>query len=426
MTAGFDNSYAGLGDRYSAHTLPTPVETPAWMAFNGSLAKALSWPAEWCQTQAALAGFAGNEPFAGSAPIATVYAGHQFGSYNPQLGDGRAILLGEWLSDDGKRWDIQLKGAGPTPFSRGGDGRSPIGPVVREFLMSEAMHSLGVPTTRALAAVASGERVYRNHPEAGAVLTRVATSHLRIGTVQYFAMTEGGEGLDALVDYIVQRHYPDAWAKPKNEGLSAAALLLSEVAERVAVLAAHWQRLGFIHGVLNTDNMLLSGETIDYGPCAFMDGHDPARVFSSIDTQGRYAYCNQPGIAHWNLSVLAQSLLPLIGPNEDKSVAFAQGVIDAFPEQFTHAYTSFMAQKFGFSGFRQSDKALMDGFFEALSKDQLDFTLAFRWLTETAQARLTTHPFPSYLHLTAPYLIGWIAGVSATAAAQMRYTLPCA
>jgi len=408
MTSRFDNSYARLGSNHSLEVAPTPVQAPTWLLFNKSLATDLDWPSAWRQTQEALSCFAGNTLFTGSKPIATVYAGHQFGSYNPQLGDGRAILLGEWLNEKGQRRDIQLKGAGPTPFSRGGDGRSPIGPVVREFLVSEAMHALGVPTTRALAAVASGERVFRNHPEPGGVLTRVASSHLRIGTVQYFAMTEGGDGLEALIDHVIERHFEDALEKPDNKGLSHAAILLTEVAGRLALLVAHWQRLGFIHGVLNTDNMLLCGETIDYGPCAFMDGHDPARVFSSIDTQGRYAYCNQPGIVHWNLSVLAQCLLPLIDSDEDKSVAFAQGVIDNFPQQFTNTYAAFMAPKFGLTGFREDDKALMDGFFAALAQDQLDFTLAFRWLTETAQGTLDHTPVAE-LFTPNGALLDWLA-----------------
>ncbi len=407
MTATFENSYAHLGNTHSLQVTPTPVEAPEWMLFNDSLATDMDWPTDWRQTPQALACFAGNVLFGGSNPTATVYAGHQFGSYNPQLGDGRAILLGEWLNGQGKRQDIQLKGAGPTPFSRGGDGRSPVGPVVREFLVSEAMHALGVPTTRALAAVASGERVFRNHPEPGAVLTRVASSHLRIGTVQYFAMTQGGDGLEALVDHVVARHFDEALEKPENAGLSQAAVLLTEVAGRLSLLAAHWQRLGFIHGVLNTDNMLLCGETIDYGPCAFMDGHDPARVFSSIDTQGRYAYRNQPGIVHWNLSVLAQCLLPLIDSNEDKSVAFAQAVIDAFPQQFTDAYGALMAQKFGLSGFREGDTTLIDGFFTALAQDELDFSLAFRWLTETAQGTLDHSPVAD-LFTPNPALLDWL------------------
>ena len=407
MTATFDNSYAQLGNTHSLQVTPTPVEAPQWMLFNDSLAADMDWPTDWRQTPQALACFAGNALFEASNPTATVYAGHQFGSYNPQLGDGRAILLGEWLNRHGKRQDVQLKGAGPTPFSRGGDGRSPVGPVVREFLVSEAMHALGVPTTRALAAVASGERVFRNHPEPGAILTRVASSHLRIGTVQYFAMTQGGDGLEALVDHVVARHFAHALQKPENAGLSQAAVLLTEVAGRLSLLAAHWQRLGFIHGVLNTDNMLLCGETIDYGPCAFMDGHDPARVFSSIDTQGRYAYRNQPGIVHWNLSVLAQCLLPLIDSNEDKSVAFAQGVIDAFPQQFTDAYGALMAQKFGLGGFRESDKLLVDDFFSALAQDELDFSLAFRWLTETAQGTLDHSPVAD-LFTPNPALLDWL------------------
>lgn len=430
MTARFDHSYARLGNTHSTETRPTPVDTPAWLLFNESLADELDWPLAWRQTPEALAALAGNALLPGSKPIATVYAGHQFGSYNPQLGDGRAILLGEWLTEQDERWDIQLKGAGPTPFSRGGDGRSPVGPVVREFLISEAMHALNVPTTRALAAVASGERVFRNQPEPGAVLTRVASSHLRIGTVQYFAMTEGGDGLEALVDHVIQRHFPHTLEKPENAGLSHSAVLLKEVTGRLALLAVHWQRLGFIHGVLNTDNMLLCGATIDYGPCAFMDGHNPARVFSSIDTQGRYAYRNQPGIVHWNLSVLAQCLLPLIDGDEDQSVAFAQGVIDSFPQQFTDAYGAMMAQKFGLSGFREDDKTLIDGFFSALAQDELDFTLAFRWLTETAQGTLDHSPVAD-LFTPNPALLDWLEnwqvrhrGGSADTLAAMRLANP--
>ena len=403
MSAHFDNSYARLGNHYSSSVQPDTAANPGWMLFNDELANDINWPREWRQSEATLEALAGNRLLAGSEPIATVYAGHQFGSYNPQLGDGRAILLGEWLTDTGRRVDIQLKGAGATPFSRGGDGRSPMGPVVREFVISEAMHTLGVPTTRALAAVATGERVYRTRVEPGAILTRVASSHLRIGTAQYFAMTQGGEGLAEWVDYVVDRHYAEAWeresgAPSTSNSLSVhkskASVLLAEVGKRLASLAAHWQSVGFIHGVLNTDNMLLCGETIDYGPCAFMDGHDPKRVFSSIDSQGRYAYGNQPSIVHWNLSVLAQCLLPLISDDEEQALAVAQSIVDAFPQQYTDAYSGFMAAKFGLDGLRADDKQLVDEFFEAIGEDALDFTLAFRWLTETAQGTIDHTPMP--------------------------------
>lgn len=416
MSAHFDNSYARLGDHYSSSVQPSTAANPGWMLFNDELANEISWPSEWRQSESTLEALAGNRLLAGSDPIATVYAGHQFGSYNPQLGDGRAILLGEWLTDTGRRVDIQLKGAGATPFSRGGDGRSPIGPVVREFLISEAMHTLGVPTTRALAAVATGERVYRTRVEPGAILTRVASSHLRIGTAQYFAMTQGGEGLSTWVDYVLERHYGEAWERESSATSashslgfykSKASVLLAEVGKRLASLAAHWQSLGFIHGVLNTDNMLLCGETIDYGPCAFMDGHDPKRVFSSIDSQGRYAYGNQPSIVHWNLSVLAQCLLPLISDDEEQALSVAQSIVDAFPQQYTDAYSAFMAAKFGLDGFRPDDKQLVDEFFEAISADALDFTLAFRWLTETAQGTIDHTPMPE-LFTPNPALNTWL------------------
>ena len=321
---------------------------PDWLAWNESLAAEIDWPVEWRHTQAALDALAGNNVLDGMDPAATVYAGHQFGSFNPQLGDGRALLLGEWVNTAGKRFDIQLKGAGPTPYSRGGDGRSPVGPVVREYLLSEAMFHLGVPTTRALAAVTTGDRVIRNQIEPGAILTRVASSHLRIGTVQYFAMTQRGEGLEALVNYVAQRHYPEP---SQGDGLSetqaAARSLLSGMGKRLASLVARWQSIGFIHGVLNTDNMLLCGETIDYGPCAFMDNFTANKVFSSIDTGGRYAFANQPAIAHWNLSILAQCLLPLLDDNEESALRFAQGVVDGFPQQYTDVYSGLLAAKFG-------------------------------------------------------------------------------
>ena len=389
---GFDNSYRRLGERYSADCRATAVQAPAWLAWNSTLAGEMDWPAHWCGTDECLQALAGNAVLAGSEPIAAVYAGHQFGSYNPQLGDGRALLLGEWVNSSGQRYDVQLKGAGPTPFSRGGDGRSPVGPVVREFLLSESMHALGVPSTRALAAVATGESVYRQYREPGAVLTRVAKSHVRVGTVQYFAMSRGGDGLAELVDYITRRHYAEALDSADHN--SAARVLLEETAKRLATLVAYWQGLGFIHGVLNTDNTLLSGETIDYGPCAFMDSYDPKKVFSSIDTQGRYAYANQPGIIHWNLSVLAQCLLPLIDDNDDAALALAQGVVDRFPDWYADAHAGVIAAKFGLEAIHTTDRALVDNFFQILTDAQLDFSLAFRWLTELAAGELEHSPLP--------------------------------
>ncbi len=393
---GLGHSYAALGSAYFRPTEPTPVAAPRWIAFNDELAMELGLPEHWQKSADTLAALAGNQCLEGMQPGATVYAGHQFGSYNPQLGDGRALLLGEWQRADGQHFDIQLKGAGMTPFSRGGDGRSPIGPVVREYLLSEAMHALGVPTTRALAAVATGEPVYRQRPEPGGILTRVASSHLRIGTVQFFAMTQRGEGLPELVDYAAKRHYPSALERAAGEQpeATAAAVLLDAVMRSLVRLVVDWQCLGFIHGVLNTDNMLLCGETVDYGPCAFMDAFSGNRVFSSIDQGGRYAFNNQPGIVHWNLSVLAQCLLPLIDPDQDTAVETAQRIIDNFPRLFGELYAARLAAKFGLDAMQEADRPLVDAFFAQLEADQLDFTLAFRWLTEIAGNNVANTPLP--------------------------------
>lgn len=386
----FEHSFHALGSEYVTPTAATPVSAPKWLAWNHRLAKQLGWPEAWGQNKNTLGTLAGNAQFEGSKPGATAYAGHQFGSYNPQLGDGRAMLLGEWRGPDGKLVDIQLKGAGPTPYSRGGDGRSPVGPVVREYLMSEAMHALGVPTTRALAAVATGDSVYRQQPEPGAILTRVATSHIRIGTIQFFAMTRQGKGLEELVNYVTERHYLAALqeAKRLDPTVTHAQVLLNEVIRALANLTAHWQSLGFIHGVLNTDNMLLCGETVDYGPCAFMDVFAAGQVFSSIDTGGRYAFGNQPGIVHWNISVLAQCLLPLIDQDQEKALVLAQASVDQFPTLFTDIYSARLAAKFGLDAMRDTDRTLIETFFSQLEEDKLDFTLAFRWLTEIANDNL--------------------------------------
>lgn len=403
----FNNSYRRLGETYSTDCPATPVADPSWIAFNEALATNIAWPHEWRKTEEALSAFAGNGVLPGSEPHATVYAGHQFGSYNPQLGDGRALLLGEWCTPDGRRVDVQLKGAGPTPYSRGGDGRSPMGPVVREYLMSEAMAALGVPTTRALAAVSTGESVFRQGPEPGAILTRVASSHLRIGTVQYFAMSRRGDGVAELVNHITRQHFTHELDDSSDANPGITGTLLKAVCKRLAMLVAQWQSLGFIHGVLNTDNMLLCGETVDYGPCAFMDDYAADKVFSSIDQGGRYAYRNQPGIVHWNLSVLAQCLLPLLHENEEKALTAAQHVVDAFPRHFTDAHSALLAAKFGLGAFREDDKTLVDHFFKVLADDQLDFTLAFRWVTEIAADNLDNTPLPALFRPTTA-LLNWL------------------
>ena len=292
----FDNTYARLPQQFYTRTTPTPVRSPAMALFNRSLAEAMGLRPDIFESEECISVFAGNAIPQGAEPIAQAYAGHQFGHFN-MLGDGRAILLGEHLGPDGSRWDIQLKGPGRTAYSRRGDGRAALGPMLREYIISEAMHALGIPTTRSLAVVTTGEPVFREEELPGAVLTRIAASHIRVGTFQYAAMQQNPEALRALADYTIQRHYPEM-AEAPNPAIS----LLEAVIERQASLVAKWLLVGFIHGVMNTDNMALSGETIDYGPCAFMDIYDPATVFSSIDRSGRYAYSNQASIAHWNLA----------------------------------------------------------------------------------------------------------------------------
>jgi protein adenylyltransferase len=378
-TIPFDNSYARLPPRFYSRLAPTPVADPGLIRVNHALAEHLGLDPDWLASPRGVLTVGGNEVPAGADPIATVYAGHQFGSYNPQLGDGRAILLGEVIGRDGERYDIQLKGSGPTPYSRGGDGRSPLGPVLREYIVSEAMHALGLPTTRALAAVTTGEPVARESFLPGAVLARVAKSHIRIGTLQYFAAQQDQEALNVLVKYVLARHYPQSLAAD-----NLALALLTQVIGRQAELVAQWQLLGFIHGVMNTDNMLLSGETIDYGPCAFMDDFHPDKVFSSIDQGGRYAYRNQPGIAHWNLAGLAQALLPLLHEDQEQAVALAQGAVDNFPEHFGRAYSQGLARKLGLEIISDTDQALVDELFQLMATQQLDFTLTFRALADLA------------------------------------------
>jgi uncharacterized protein YdiU (UPF0061 family) len=380
MGIPFDNSYARLGEPFGVAQPPDPVRAPGLIHVNAALAQELRIDSDWLGSDEGLAALAGNGLPPGAEPFAAAYAGHQFGHFNPQLGDGRAILLGEVVDVTGRRRDIQLKGAGRTPWSRGGDGRSPLGPVLREYLVSEAMHAMGVPSTRALAAVTTGERVMRDGPEPGAILTRIAASHLRIGSFEYFAARQDFASLQTLVEYTLKRHYPDL-ADAENPALA----LLDAATAAIARLVARWQLLGFVHGVMNTDNMLLAGETIDYGPCAFMESYDPATVFSSIDHQGRYAYGNQPGIAHWNLARLAEALLPLMDEDTDTAVEAAKGVIQAFPERFGAAHSAGIAAKLGLAALADdSDRALAEALFAALKEDGADFTLAFRFLADEA------------------------------------------
>jgi uncharacterized protein YdiU (UPF0061 family) len=375
----FQNTFARLPDRFFARVAPTPVAAPRLIRLNLDLAADLGLDAEWLAGPEALQVLAGGRIPEAAEPIALAYAGHQFGHFVPQLGDGRAVLLGEIVDRRGVRRDIQLKGSGRTPFSRGGDGRAALGPVLREYVVSEAMARLGIPTTRALAAVVTGEMVARETLLPGAVLTRVASSHIRIGTFQYFAARGDTEGLRLLADHAIARHYPDVAAAEHPYRA-----LLEGVVQRQADLIAAWMLVGFIHGVMNTDNMSIAGETIDYGPCAFMDHYDPAMVFSSIDHHGRYAYANQPKIAVWNLARFAETLLPLLADDETKAIAQAEEVLGGFAQRFQASYLAGMRRKLGLFNADAGDGRLAQDFLDLLSKAQADFTLAFRRLGEAA------------------------------------------
>jgi uncharacterized protein YdiU (UPF0061 family) len=378
MHIRFDNTYARLPERFFARQQPTQVQEPALVRVNRGLAARLSIDPAWLTSADGVAMLAGNKMPEGAEPIAQAYAGHQFGSFVPRLGDGRAILLGEVVGTDGARYDLQLKGSGRTPFSRGGDGKAALGPVLREYIVSEAMAALGVPTTRALAAVATGERVLRQEgPLQGAVLTRVAASHIRVGTFEYFRARDDVDALRRLADYAIARHYPDA-ARASHPH---AALLESVVAAQ-ADLIAQWMSLGFIHGVMNTDNTAISGETIDYGPCAFMEAFDPRAVYSAIDTQGRYAWGNQPDIGHWNVTRFAEALLPLLADDKDDAIGIAESALAKYPERFGSQYVARFRAKLGLPA--AAPVALIEECLALLTAQDVDFTLFFRHLTRVA------------------------------------------
>ena len=380
MNFVFDNTYARLPARFYARQSPVAVAAPQLVKLNQTLALELGLDHDWLSSPDGLAVLAGNAVPDGAEPLAMAYAGHQFGGFVPQLGDGRAILLGEVLDPQGERFDIQLKGSGRTPFSRAGDGRAWLGPVLREYIVSESMHALGIPTTRSLAAVTTGESVYRDTELPGAVLTRVARSHVRIGTFEYFFMRGDTEAVRCLADYVIARHYPEAEADERPYRA-----LLHSIIARQTRLIAQWLGVGFIHGVMNTDNMSIAGETIDYGPCAFMDTYHPARVYSSIDRSGRYAYGNQPRIAQWNLSRLAQALLPLIDEDQSKAVEEAQAAIDAFPERFEQAYLDCFRAKLGILEAHPDDADLIGALLEVMAESSADFTNTFRTLCDAAE-----------------------------------------
>ena len=375
MPFTFDNTYAGLPNAFFKRVDPTPVSKPVMIRLNHGLATALGIDVARLDSADGLAILSGNQRPNGADPLAMAYSGHQFGGFSPQLGDGRAILLGEIVGVDGVRRDIQLKGSGPTPFSRRGDGLSALGPVLREYIVSEAMAALGVPTTRALAAVASGDNVVREGMVPGGVFTRVAQSHIRIGTFQWFAARRDEDNLRVLADYVIARHYPAA-QQEENPYLA----LLDEVIQRQARLIAHWIQLGFIHGVMNTDNMTVSGETIDYGPCAFLDTYHPAKTFSSIDHQGRYAFGNQGPIGQWNLTRFAETLLPLLDADQKKSIALAEASLDAFTDIHQASLQTRLTAKIGLEEGDADDWNVVESLLQAMAEGEADFTLVFRHL----------------------------------------------
>jgi len=380
----FHNSYTQLPKMFFTRQHPTPVPNPELVMFNESLAASLGVPLQ-------VDVFAGNAVPEGAAPLAQAYAGHQFG-YFTMLGDGRAILLGEHITESGERFDIQLKGSGPTPYSRGGDGRAALGPMLREYIISEAMHGLGIPTSRSLAVVTTGETVMRESLLTGAILTRVASSHIRVGTFEFAANFGTLEELRSLADYTISRHFPGI-ANGENKYL----LLLQEVIKRQASLIAQWQLVGFIHGVMNTDNMAVSGETIDYGPCAFMDTYHPATVFSSIDLHGRYSYENQPRMAIWNLARFAESLLPLLDEKEEKAVQLAQDQLEQFEGLYQNHWLAGMRAKLGLFDEAPEDAALIRELLQLMERHKADYTKTFQSLTleqKDGQALFTS---PDYL-----------------------------
>lgn len=370
-----DNSYAELPDKFFSIIDPNPVVSPKLVVLNESVAMSLGLNAEFLRDEDAVNVFAGNELPEGGSSIAQAYAGHQFGYFN-MLGDGRALMVGEQITPDGKRFDIQLKGSGKTPYSRGGDGRAALGPMLREYIVSEAMHALGIPTTRSLAVVTTGESIMREKALSGAIMTRVASSHLRVGTFEFASKWGTLDELKELADYSLKRHYPEV-ESDGNPYLS----LLKKVIEQQAYLISKWQLVGFIHGVMNTDNMTISGETIDYGPCAFMDKYDPLTVFSSIDREGRYAYANQPRIAGWNLARFAETLLPLLHDDQEKAVELAQEVLYGFSDLYHGNYFRGMRSKLGLYNEEKEDLSLIEELLSLMAHHKADYTNTFRSLT---------------------------------------------
>lgn len=386
----FDNSYSRLPESFFSKQDPTPVRSPELVILNEPLADSLGLNARELESDEGVAVFAGNQVPQGASPLAQAYAGHQFGHFT-MLGDGRTLLLGEQITTAGKRYDIQLKGSGRTPYSRGGDGRAALGPMLREYIISEAMYALGIATTRSLAVVTTGEPVIREREQPGAILTRVAASHIRVGTFQYVSNWGTKEELQVLADYTLQRHFPMA-----DTGKNRYLTLLQEVIKRQAVLIAKWMLVGFIHGVMNTDNMALSGETIDYGPCAYMDTYDPATVFSSIDIHGRYAYGNQPHIAAWNLARFAETLLPLLHSKQEQALKIARDAIADFAELYRSHWLAGMRAKLGILNEDTEDEALIEGLLGMMHKYGADYTNTFLALTFDKPAETVLYGSPEF------------------------------
>ena len=380
----FDNSYNGLPQEFFERINPVPVQDPQLIIFNDNLAKTLGIDESKTRKQLAEL-FSGNVIPKGSSPIALAYAGHQFGQFVSQLGDGRAVLLGEISTPEQKHYDIQLKGSGQTKFSRQGDGRAPLGPVIREYIVSEAMHALGIPSTRSLAAVTTGEKVYRETALPGGILTRIAESHIRVGTFEYFAAQNKIENLKTLAEYTIKRHFP-LLKDSRNSYLS----LLEIVCDRQIELITKWMGIGFIHGVMNTDNTSIVGETIDYGPCAFMDSYNPSTVFSSIDAHGRYAFGNQPSIAHWNMACFANCLAPLIDQDSDKAEEQAQEVINQFPNKMKVALMTVMCKKIGLKSTNSNSQETLQKLLSIMLDNESDYTLTFRYLSEIIKGKGNT------------------------------------
>lgn len=420
----FEHSYADLPEQFYARTDPSPVSAPVLVELNEPLATELGLDAAWLRSADGVAMLAGNRFPDGTAPIAQAYAGHQFGNFVPQLGDGRALLIGELTDTNGVLRDLQLKGSGPTRFSRNGDGRAALGPMMREYLVSEAMHALGIPTTRTLSLVATGDTVYRETKLAGAIIARVAASHIRVGTFQFFAVREDNEALKALADYAIARHYPHL-ARSENPYLG----LLEAVVTAQAQLVARWMLVGFIHGVMNTDNVTISGETIDYGPCAFMDAYHPSTVFSSIDVQGRYGYVNQPRITVWNLARLAEALLPILGDGDD-AFEQAKAVIATFQSRYEAAFHSGIRRKLGLFTEQADDLTLAAELLDLMARNSADFTRTFRDLAQEIHGTGPTRDH--FIDPTAfdRWVVRWRARLAqepehaAERAARMRVTNP--